>query len=139
MGLQTWNSIRALDFLLSLPDVDPARIGVTGAQRRRHADVHALCHRRPAGRGVPGRHGLDGHAGGCICENCSYLRVGTGNIELAGLFAPKPLAMSAANDWTIEIEKKGLQLKQLYKMLDAADKVDAKCWPGWTPYRGIAK
>ena len=61
--------------------------------------------------------------GGCICENCSYLRIGTGNVEIAGLFAPKPLAMSAANDWTIEIEKKGLpELKQLYHTLGVDDK-----------------
>ena len=65
-----------------------------------------------------------------MCENCSYLRVGTGNVELAGLFAPKPLAMSAAKDWTIDLETKGLpELKKLYKLFDAEANVDGKCWP----------
>jgi len=118
MGLQTWNSIRALDFLLSLPDVDPARIGVTGASGG-GTQTFILCavYDRPAAA-FPAVMVSTAMQGGCVCENCSYLRVGTGNIELAGLFAPKPLAMSAANDWTIEIEKKGLpELRQLYALL----------------------
>src|SRR2546428_579344 len=65
--------------------------------------------------------------GGCICENCAYLRVGTTNIELSALIAPRPLGMTGANDWTREIETKGLpELKTIYKMYGAEDKVMAK-------------
>src|SRR5262249_12840861 len=130
MGLQTYNSVRALDFLLSLTDVDPKRIGVTGASGG-GTQTFILCaiDDRPAAA-FPAVMVSTAMQGGCICENCSYLRVGTGNIELAGLFAPKPLAMSAANDWTIEIEKKGLpELKKLYAMLGVEDKGAAKCLP----------
>lgn len=60
--------------------------------------------------------------GGCTCENASYLRVGTGNIEFAALCAPRPLAMSAANDWTVDIMTKGYpELKEHYAMLGAAE------------------
>ncbi len=129
MGLQTWNSIRALDFLLSLPEVDPQRIGVTGASGG-GTQTFMLCavDDRPD-VAFPAVMVSTAMQGGCICENCSYLRVGTGNIELAALFAPKPLGMTAANDWTKEIETKGYpQLKQLYRLYGAEDKVLAKAF-----------
>lgn len=127
MGLQTFNTIRALDFLTSLPDVDAKRIGVTGASGG-GTQTFILCaiDDRPAAA-FPAVMVSTGMQGGCICENCSYLRVGTGNIELAGLFAPRPLGMAAAKDWTWEIETKGLpELKALYKLLGAPDNVMAK-------------
>jgi dienelactone hydrolase len=130
MGLQAWNSIRALDFLVSLPEVDASRIGVTGASGG-GTQTFILCgiDDRPAAA-FPAVMVSTEMQGGCICENCPYLRIGTGNIELAGLFAPKPLGMSAANDWTLNIEKRGLpELKQLYQLYDAEDRVMARCHP----------
>ena len=65
--------------------------------------------------------------GGCTCENASYLRVNTGNIEIAALIAPRPISMSGADDWTVEIETKGLpELQKHYAMLGAPDNVHAK-------------
>jgi dienelactone hydrolase len=130
MGLQTWNSIRALDFLLSLPEVDARRIGVTGASGG-GTQTFMLCalDDRPT-VAFPAVMVSTAMQGGCICENCSYLRIDTGNIEFAGLFAPKPLGMTGADDWTIDIERKGLpELKALYRLYDAEDRVIAKCLP----------
>lgn len=130
MGLQAWNSIRALDFLLSLPDVDAHRIGVTGASGG-GTQTFTLCaiDDRPT-VAFPAVMVSTQMQGGCVCENCSHLRVGTGNVEFAGLFAPKPLAMSGAQDWTIDIERKGLpELKELYKLYGAENRVLARCFP----------
>jgi dienelactone hydrolase len=130
MGLQSYNSIRALDFLAGLSDVDPERIGVTGASGG-GTQTFILCaiDDRPT-VAFPAVMVSTAMQGGCVCENCSYLRVGTGNIELAALFAPKPLGMSGAHDWTIDIETRGLpQLKQLYRLFGAEDRVMARCYP----------
>lgn len=129
MGLQTWNSIRALDFLAGLPEVDPARIGVTGASGGgTQTFILGAIDERPAAA-FPAVMVGTAMQGGCTCENASYLRIGTGNIELAGLFAPRPLGMSGANDWTKEIETKGLpELKALYGLYGKSEDVGAKTY-----------
>ncbi|MGA2035036.1 MAG: acetylxylan esterase [Thermoguttaceae bacterium] len=127
MGLQTYNSICALDWLSSLPEVDPQRIAVTGASGG-GTQTFILCaiDPRPA-VAFPAVMVSTAMQGGCTCENASYLRIGTGNVEIAALIAPRPLGMTAADDWTKEIATKGLpELKQHYKMLGAEDLVMAK-------------
>ena len=129
MGLQTWNTIRALDFLEALPDVDPKRIGVTGASGG-GTQTFILCaiDDRPAAA-VPAVMVGTAMQGGCVCENASLLRVGTGNVEIAAMFAPKPLALTGANDWTKEIMTKGFpELRALYKLLGSEFNVSAKAW-----------
>ena len=124
MGLQTWNSIRCLDFLQQLPEVDPTRIAVTGGSGGGTQTI-LLCaiDTRPVAA-FPNGMVSTSMQGGCTCENCTLLRVGTGNVELAALFAPKPQAMTAADDWTREMMTKGYpQLQQLYEMLGAKDNV----------------
>jgi dienelactone hydrolase len=127
MGLQTYNSLCALDWIASLPEVDPARIGVTGSSGG-GTQTMILCaiDPRPA-VSFPAVMVSTSMQGGCTCENACCLRVGTGNIEFAALFAPKPLGMTAADDWTREIATKGLpELKQLYGLLGVEDRVMAR-------------
>jgi dienelactone hydrolase len=124
MGLQTVNSIRALDFVTSLPYVDAKRIGVTGASGG-GTQTFILCAIDPRPTvSVPAVMVSTAMQGGCTCENASLLRIGTGNVEIAGLFAPKPQGLTAADDWTKEMETKGFpQLRELYTMLGAGDQV----------------
>ncbi len=124
MGLQALNGVRALDFITSLPDVDPARIGVTGASGGgTQTFILGAIDPRPAAL-FPAVMVGTAMQGGCTCENASLMRIGTGNVEFAALAAPKPVGMTAANDWTKEMPTKGYpQLQQHWAMLGAPDHV----------------
>jgi dienelactone hydrolase len=120
MGLQTWNAIRSLDFLLSLPEVDPERTAITGASGGGTQTMLLAAVDPRVQLSFPAVMVSTAMQGGCTCENASLLRVNTGNVEFAGLFAPKPQGMTTANDWTKEMSTKGFpELEQLYAMLGA--------------------
>ena len=43
----------------------------------------------------------DSFQGGCVCENAAGLRLGTDNVEIAALCAPRPMILvGASGDWT---------------------------------------
>jgi hypothetical protein len=127
MGLQTWNSIRSLDFLETLPEVDPSRLAVTGASGGgTQTFILGAIDPRPA-VAFPAVMVCTAMQGGCTCENSTLLRVGVGNVEIAGLFAPKPMGLSGANDWTVEMTSKGFpELQSLYGMMQKKENVMLK-------------
>ncbi len=133
MGLQMWNAIRALDFLASLPDVDPSRLGVTGESGGgTQTFLLSALDDRPVAA-FPAVMVGGAMQGGCVCENAPLLRIGTNNIEIAALFAPKPLGLSGANDWTKDIMTLGLpELKSIYRLYGAD--VDARVMARHFPY-----
>lgn len=122
MGLQTWNSIRGLDFLLSLPEVDPERTAVTGASGGGTQTMLLAALDDRIKLSFPVVMVSTAMQGGCTCENASLLRVHSGNIEFAALFAPKPQGMNTANDWTKELATKGFpELQALYELYGRKD------------------
>ncbi len=126
MGLQTWNSWCALDFLLSLPDVDPRRIGVTGASGggTQSMIIAAIDDRVTAA--MPCVMVSTAMQGGCTCENASLLRIDQGNVDIAAAIAPRPLGLTAADDWTVELRTQGFpDLARLYELLGHRDRLTA--------------
>lgn len=124
MGLQTLNAVRGLDFLLSLPEVDPERTAITGASGGGTQTMLLAAIDDRIKLSFPCVMVSTAMQGGCTCENASLLRIGTGNVEFAGLFAPKPQGMNTADDWTREFATKGFpDLQKLYTTYGKKDNV----------------
>ena len=125
LGLQLWNSIRAVDFLLSLPEVDAARLAVTGESGGGTQTflLAAIDERIRVAAPVNMVSAL--MQGGSVCENAPNLRIDTTNVEIAALFAPRPLLLIAATgDWTKNVPRVEYPaIRAIYKLFDAEDNV----------------
>ena len=125
LGLQLWNSIRALDFLESLPEVDHHRIGVTGASGGATQTILLAAVDDRVRVSAPVCM-VSAHAQGADpCEEAPGLRVGTFNVEIAAMMAPRPmLLVSAAGDWTKNTpEEEFPAIRRIYELYGAAARV----------------
>jgi hypothetical protein len=111
MKLQIWNSIRAVDFILSI-GVDPARIACTGASGGGTQTFHLAAVDPRIYVSIPVVMVSNRHFGGCICELGRPIhengKFRTNNVEIAACHAPKPLLLVSvgtdATETTPEVE-----------------------------------
>jgi hypothetical protein len=125
LGLQLWNAIRCLDFLQSLPDVDPERLGCTGESGGATQTLLLTAVDSRVKVSAPVNMVSLHYQGGCVCENAPGLRLDTNNVELAALAAPRPLLLVACTgDWTVNTpEREFPAIQGIYRLLGAEDRV----------------
>jgi dienelactone hydrolase len=126
-GLQTWNSLRAIDFIAALPDVDPKRIGCTGASGGGTQTFILTAIDDRIACSAPVNMVAAEFQGGCSCENAPFLRIGLNNVEIAAMTAPRPLLLIAATgDWTKNVPAlEGPVLQKTFETLGVKEKFRA--------------
>lgn len=140
-GVEAWNAIRALDYLESRPDVDPARLGVTGRSGGGAYSwwLAALDDRPACIAPVAGITDLEDYVvDDCIEGHCDCMfmvnRFGWDFATLACLAAPRPLLLCNTDSDRIfplgGVERVHARLRQLYESYGEADKLGLVISPG---------
>jgi hypothetical protein len=119
LTLQIWNGMRAVDFLLAQPGVDPQRLGITGESGGGTQSflIAALDERITAAAPVVM---VSAHFfGGCNCESGLPIHRSANhecnNTDIAAMIAPRPLlVVSCGADWTKNLP--GVEFPYLWRV-----------------------
>lgn len=127
--VQTLAGIRILDYMLSLPQTDSNRVGISGGSG---AGSHTILMTAIDDRiklSAPVVAMSSYFYGGCPCESGMPIHAcggGTDNVELAAMAAPKPmLIVSDGGDWTAETPLHDFPyLQKIYGYYSMPDQVE---------------
>lgn len=126
--MQALGTTLILDYMLSRPDVDASRVGITGASGGgNHSILMSTVDDRFTA--IAPVVGMSAHFdGGCGCESGLHTTSAAGGTmtpEMLATSAPKPvLIVSDGGDWTSETPKVEYPfIKRIYKFYGAEDKV----------------
>ncbi|MCY2954043.1 MAG: prolyl oligopeptidase family serine peptidase [Planctomycetota bacterium] len=145
-GVETWNGVRGIDYLISRPDVDPQRIAVTGISGGGAATywVTAADERVKAAVPVSGMADLESYVSNRVINghcDCMFL-YNTFQwpwARIAGLIAPRPLLFVNSDKDDIfpmdANERVANGLERLYSLYGAGDRVAAVVSVGGHAYR----
>lgn len=133
-GVEAWNSMRAIDYLQSRPEVDKERIGITGRSGGGAYSWYtaALDERIKVAVPVAGITDLENHVvDGCVEGHCDCMfMVNTYRWDypqLAALIAPRPLLFSNSDKDTIfpleGVVRTHARVRRIYRLLKAEDKL----------------
>ncbi len=145
-GVECWNGVRGIDYLLSLPEVDPERVAVTGISGGGAATfwIAAADERVKVAVPVSGMADLMSYVpnrvinGHCDCMFL-YNTFGWHWTQIAALMAPRPLLFVNSDLDSIfpmdANERIINRLKRLYSLFGASDLVDSVVSVGGHAYR----